>query len=166
MGKNISITLWGNCIEKQKWVEWYNDVKNLFNELGYVHTHIGIHSKSYNSGKVVTVTRKEKEILSKMENGEEIKNLTLCSLPSDYKIAMFDYDVLCARDTDYLTFVMKAEDYSEYHEKVVLSILMKYVDFEYGEIYSVSRDELPMLYAGTRDERNLDTYQFIKEIKK
>ena len=43
-------------------------------------------------------------------------------------------------------------------------MLKKYVDYEYGEIYSVSREELPLIYAETRDIRNLDTYEFIKKI--
>mgnify|MGYP006874739710 CR=1 FL=1 len=47
---------------------------------------------------------------------------------------------------------------------LILSILKKYVDYEYGEIYSVSRAEVPLLYAETRDKRNLDTYECIKKI--
>ena len=164
MGKNISITLWGNGIEKQKWIEWYKDVKELFSNLGYVHTHIGIQSQSYKNGKVMTVIRKEKEILTKLDQGEEPVNLSLYSLASDYKIAMFDYDVLCARDKEYLSFVLKEEDYNTYNENLILSILKKYVDYEYGEVYSVSRAELPLLYAETRDKRNLDTYECIKKI--
>ena len=106
-GKNISITLWGDGIEQQKWMEWYKEVKELFGCLGYVHTHIGIQSASYKNGKVMTVNRKEKEILSKLDKGEEPENLSLYSLTGDYKVAMFDYDVLCARDKEYLSFVLK-----------------------------------------------------------
>lgn len=164
MEKNISITLWGNGIEKRKWIEWYKDVKELFSNLGYVHTHIGIQSQSYNNGKVMTVLRKEKEILSKLDKGEEPENLSLYSLASNYKIAMFDYDALCARDKEYLSFVLKEEDYNICNENLILSIIKKYVDYEYGEIYSVSRAELPLLYAETRDKRNLDTYECIKKL--
>ena len=162
--KNISITLWGDGIEQQKWMEWYKEVKELFGCLGYVHTHIGIQSASYKNGKVMTVNRKEKEILSKLDKGEEPENLSLYSLTGDYKVAMFDYDVLCVRDKEYLSFVLNEECYNEYNVNLLISMLKKYVDYEYGEIYSVSREELPLIYAETRDIRNLDTYEFIKKI--
>lgn len=41
--RKISITIWGK--EKGDWIEWYNDIKNLMNKLGYEHTHIGVLSK-------------------------------------------------------------------------------------------------------------------------
>lgn len=166
MGKNISITLWGNCHEKQKWLEWYNEAKELFNMFGYAHTHIGIQSKSFQSKKILTVIRKEKEILEKIRSGEVPKSLSCYSLPKEFKVAMFDYDIFCIRREEYISFVLKEEDYNLNKENLILSFLKKYVDFEYGEIYSVSRDEVPMLYAETRDARNLDTYKFLKEIKK
>ena len=164
MEKNISITLWGNGIEKQKWIEWYKEVKELFNNLGYVHTHIGIKSQSYNRGKVMTVARKEKEILSRLEQNEEPENLSLYSLDKEYKIAMFDYNVLCARDKEYLSIILSEKDYNAHNENLIISILNKYVDYRYGEVYSVSKDEMPLIYAETREKRNLDTYECIKKL--
>ena len=41
--KVISITLWGNGTEKGKWIEWYEDIKEVMNSLGYKNTHIGIY---------------------------------------------------------------------------------------------------------------------------
>ena len=66
--RNISITIWG--AEKGNWVEWYNDIKNLMKKFGYENTHIGIVSEHYSTGKIMTVARKEKEIISNIVAGE------------------------------------------------------------------------------------------------
>ena len=78
--RKISITIWGK--EKGDWIEWYNDIKNLMNKLGYEHTHIGILSKNYSSGKIFTVARKEREILTKINEGEIPMSLSCYSLPN------------------------------------------------------------------------------------
>lgn len=49
--KVISITIWGNGIQQEKWLNWYQYVENLAKSLGYKLTHIGIQSKSFCSGK-------------------------------------------------------------------------------------------------------------------
>ena len=38
--KVISITLWGNGIQKENWLNWYQDIENLMESLGYKLTHI------------------------------------------------------------------------------------------------------------------------------
>ena len=82
--RNISITIWG--AEKGNWVEWYNDIKNLMKKFGYENTHIGIVSEHYSTGKIMTVARKEKEIISNIVAGEVPMSFSCYSLPEGYKV--------------------------------------------------------------------------------
>lgn len=79
--KVIAITLWGNGIQKEKWLNWYQDVENLMKSLGYKPTHIGIQSKSFCSGKILTVARKKKDILATIAAGEN---------PSSFRVIHFE----------------------------------------------------------------------------
>lgn len=138
--KVISITLWGNGSETGKWIEWYDDIKEIMNNLGYKQTHIAIKSKSYTSGKVLTVARKEKEILAKMNDGE-------------VPLAM-----------ECISAMIKEVDYNPDSEQMIVSVLKKYINSEGGEIYSALRSDAPFVYAATRDVNNLKSYELIKKI--
>ena len=162
--RKISITIWGK--EKGDWIEWYNDIKNLMNKLGYEHTHIGILSKNYSSGKILTVARKEREILTKINEGEIPMSLSCYSLPKGFKVASFDYNFLCERNGSYISVILKETDYNISNEQLIISLMNKYICLEYGEIYSTIASEMPLLYAETKDKNNLNTYNLIKNIEK
>ncbi len=162
--KVISITLWGNGSEMGKWIDWYDDIKEIMNSLGYKQTHIGIKSKSYTSGKALTVARKEKEILAKIKDGEIPLIMECLSLPKGYKQAAFDYEFYCARTEEYISVMMKEADYNPDNEQMIISVLKKYINSEYGEIYSALRSDAPFVYATTRDVNNLKSYELIKKI--
>ena len=158
--RNISITIWG--AEKGNWVEWYNDIKNLMKKFGYENTHIGIVSEHYSTGKIMTVARKEKEIISNIVAGEIPMSFSCYSLPEGYKVASFDYNFLCVRKDSYMSIIIKEADYNIDNEKLIISMMNKYICLEYGEIYSSIDSEMPLLYAETRDKNNLETYKLIK----
>lgn len=162
--KVISITLWGNGTEKGKWIEWYEDIKEIMNSLGYKHTHIGIDSKSYTSGKVLTVARKEKEILAKIRDGEIPTSLSGYSLPKEYRQAAFDYEFFCIRNKEYVLVMMNEADYNPDNEQMIISVLKKYINSEHGEIYSGLRSDAPFIYAVTRKVNDLKSYELIKTI--
>lgn len=42
----------------------------------------------------------------------------------------------------------------------------KYICLEYGEIYSTTTSEMPLIYVETKDKNNLNTYNLIKNIEK
>ena len=88
------------------------------------------------------------------------------SLPKGYKVESFDYDFLCERNNSYISVVIKEIDYNSCNEQLIISLLRKYICFEYGEVYSTSESERPLLYAETKDKNNLKTYKLIREIKK
>lgn len=160
----ISITLWGNYYQKEKWIEWYEDMKNISSKLHYSFSHISIQSPSFSDKKILTIARKEKAILSNLKKGEEPSSMSLYSLPKNFEIAMFDYDLLCARRESYISIVLKESDYNSEIEDFVLSIIKEYINYDIGEVYSTNISELPMLYAETRNSDNLETYKLIKNI--
>lgn len=162
--KVISITLWGNGIQKEKWLNWYQDVENLMKSLGYKPTHIGIQSKSFCSGKILTVARKKKDILATIAAGENPSSFSCYSLPKDYRTASFDYDFLGVRNEEYISVIVKEVDYKKLNIKNVVSQLKEYIDYEYGEIYTMSKEEMPLIYAATRKLNNIKSFSLIQEI--
>lgn len=162
--KVIAITLWGNGIQKEKWLNWYQDVENLMKSLGYKPTHIGIQSKSFCSGKILTVARKKKDILATIAAGENPSSFSCYSLPKDYRTASFDYDFLGVRNEEYISVIVKEVDYKKLNIKNVVSQLKEYINYEYGEIYMMSKEEMPLIYAATRKLNNIKSFSLIQEI--
>ena len=162
--KVISITLWGNGIQKENWLNWYQDIENLMKSLGYKPTHIGIQSKTFCSGKILTVARKKKDILATIAAGENPSSFSCYSLPKDYRTASFDYDFLCVRKEGYISVIVKDVDYDKLNIKSVISRLKDYINYEYGEIYIMSKKEMPLIYAATRNLDNIKSFSLIEEI--
>ena len=88
------------------------------------------------------------------------------SLPEGYKVASFDYNFLCQRNDSYMSVIIKEADYNIDNEKLIISMMNKYICSKYGEIYSSIDSEMPLLYADTRDKNNLETYKLIKHLVK
>ena len=162
--KVISITLWGNGIQKEKWLNWYQDVENIMKILGYKPTHIGIQSKTFCSEKILTVARKKKDILATIAAGENPSSFSFYSLPKDYRTASFDYDFLCVRKEEYISVIVKDVDYGKLNIESVISQLKDYINYEYGEIYIMSKKEMPLIYAATRNLDNIKSFSLIVEI--
>lgn len=162
--KVISITLWGNGIQKDKWLNWYQDVENIMKSLGYKPTHIGIQSKTFCSGKILTVARKKNDIFTTIVAGENPSSFSCYSLPKDYRTASFDYDFLCVRNKKYISLIVKAVDYDKLNLESVISQLKDYIDYECGEIYIMSKKEMPLIYAATRNLDNIKSFSLIEEI--
>lgn len=162
----VSITLWGNTEKFGKWKEWYIDVKGLMESLGYEVTHLGVIGKTYHPKKIVTVKRKEKELLAKMKEGEEFLSLELESLPKDFNSAYFDCNVYCSRNMNfnYIDFFINESSYNQENEEKILKVIKKYIDYDSGEIYYSSRADLGCLYAYQRDSSMMKSYKLIKTI--
>lgn len=165
MGKRISYTIWGTTKQKNDWIEWYNNVKSLFNEFGYAITHIGIISQSFKSNKILTISRNEKKIVKALQDGEIPNSIECYSLQPNFRTAMFDYEILCIRNVGYMTFVINDTDLNLNREKKIITFEKKFITIEKGEVYSTTNKEVPMIYAETKDSTNLATYEFIKKIQ-
>lgn len=143
----VSITLWGDGLIKGNWLDWYHDIGIIFQELGYKRTHIGIDCKSYSNRKIVTIKRKEKSILDILQSEDIPKSMSCYSLIKDYKVAMFDYDVMAVRQSQYISIIFNRNDLVKIDIDNVIFMLKQYIEFQCGEVYQMDREEMPLIYA-------------------
>lgn len=164
--KLISIVLYGKIsTEKKAWERWYKYSKQFIHRLNYDANYISIESTTINSGKILTLKRAEKKILSAIEKGEEIEWISLYSLPNHFKSAAFDYDVSLIRNRSYICITLKENDYLTMNSKIIIQELANFVDIEEGEIYSMSREECPPLYAARLNPDSMyKTLEIIEKI--
>lgn len=164
--KNIAIVAWKNNKDDFKWIQWYEDIKALSNNIGLPITHMGITSAKFTSGKIVTVNRMEKKMLDSIKSGDSLVSLSCLSLPKDYSIASFDYNAYFISNKAYIAAILKEEFYNPDLEKEILSMLNKCVEYDDGAIFSTSVEEVPLLYIATKDRKNLSTYELLKKIER
>lgn len=150
----ISITLYGDGLKKQKWIEWYDYTSSVFKKLEYERTHLAIKSEEYNTEKVVTVRRKEKQVLQLLKDGTLPESLTLFSLPKDYRSASFDYNILAVRNKEYISFIFNSQDFEKIEVNNLVWNMKQYIEFESGEIYQMDRSEMPLIYAAKANSVN------------
>ena len=143
----VSITLWGDGLIKGNWLNWYHDIGIIFQELGYKRTHIGIDSKSYSNSQIVTIARKEKAILDILQSGETPESMSCYSLIKDYKVAMFDFDVMAVRQSEYMSIIFNRSDLVKIDVDNVIFNLTQYMELQCGEVYQMDRKEVPLMYA-------------------
>ena len=164
--RKIAITIWGEIKGDIK--EYY--FETMMSGLGYEITHLGIETTNYSPKSIVSVKRKEKDMLERIENGEIVKSLECFSLPKDYKQAIFDYEIYSglhhSNEESFITVVVNEEDYSVDVEELIISIISKYIDADNGEVYACSKEEAIVAYAHFKDTKkcSLETYEFIKNI--
>lgn len=143
----VSITLWGDGLVKGNWLNFYNDIGIIFQKMGYKRTHIAIDCKTYMNKKIVTTNRKEKEIINILQSGDIPKSISCYSLSKDYKVAMFDYDVMAVRQSEYISVVLNRNDLVKIDIDNTIFILKHYIEFKSGEVYQMDREEMPLMYA-------------------
>ena len=107
---------------------------------------------------------KEKGIFTAITRSEKPLSFSCYSLPKDYKTASFDYDFLGVRTKQYISVILKEVDYNKLNVKNIISQLKEYIQYEYGEIYRMSKEEMPLIYAATRNTDSLKSFCLIKEI--
>ncbi|SFU79868.1 hypothetical protein [Butyrivibrio sp. INlla21] len=163
--QSITIVLWGTPKKTGDWIDWYERIKELSNKIGHPITHLGIKSESNTSSKIVTVSRKEKQLIETIKSGEKIDSLSCLSLPKDYQIASFDFDVFFVRNASYVAVTIKDEYYTSTIEADIISTISDYVENYEGEIFSTSIKEVPLIYVATKEKSNLSTYNLIKSIE-
>ena len=145
--QTVSVTIWGDGLVKKRWSDWYLDMSNIFHQLGYARTHIGIVSENYKKTKLLTVMRKEKEVLNQLNDGVEPTSLSLYSLPNQYKTATFDYNILVVRQDKYISVIVNKSDFEKLDLTNLIDTLVKYIEFDSGEVYMMNRNEVPLIYA-------------------
>lgn len=165
MDKNtISITLRGDALKKGKWIEWYDYISLTILKLGYEKTHIAMESDAYATRKIVTVSRKEKQILQMINEGVQPTCFSIYSLPEDYKIATFDYNILAVRTRSYFSIIFNQYDFEKIDADNFISTMKSYIEFENGEIYKMDREEVPLIYAAQAN--SINEYKTLSVLKK
>lgn len=161
------ITLYGDIkTNDDKWGLWYNDAKNIVKLLGYEPNYFSIDSTTFKSGKVMSLKRSEKKLLKSIDAGDEIRWITIYSLPIDYRVASFDYDVLLIRGTEHVSLLANVSDFKNTNEEMLLDSLKQHIAFKYGEIYDMDRDECPLIYASKANPpSSFKTLKVIKNIQ-
>ena len=112
----------------------------------------------------MTVSRKEKQILQILKNGGKPTGFSCISLPKEYKIAAFDYNVMMVRESKYITLIINMSDFTKIDVDSILSQLVQYIEFECGEIYQMDRAEMPLIYAERLN--SIDSFKSYNSIKK
>lgn len=162
----VSITLYGKLESESKysWIEWYEYCKKIVLNLGYVPNYISIESDSIKTNKILNLVKKEKKVLLSINNNEDIKWLSIYSLPENFTSASFDYNVLITRNKNYLSIIMNKEVYLNLNLEETLSELKNFIELNYGEIYEMNRSESPLLYASGLNE--VSEFETLKILKK
>lgn len=141
-----SITLYG-ANNNLKWEEWFNLAISIIEKVGLSPTHISLESTNYKSGRVIKFKTGEKKVFDALENKENIEWLSIYSLPSNYKSATFDYEVLIIRKHTYINIIMNKSVFECIDYEWLIEKFKPYLNFDKGEIYEMNRLECPLLYA-------------------
>lgn len=151
--KTFSITAYGKLKDNNfKWNEWYEDAKQFILSTGYVYNYVGIDSKSMKSGKIMNAKKYERKVLDAFQNNEQIKHISLFSLPIDYESASFDYDIMLVRNDEFISLIMNKSDYSKEILEQFTFHFKKYFESAIVELYEMDRYESPLLYAAKVNE--------------
>jgi hypothetical protein len=159
--KTISIVLYGK--ENNLWLEWYLECKKLFELLGYNLSHFSANSNFFKYERLYTVVRKEKELITKLEENIFPKTFSCYSLNKDYRQAVFDYNMLISRNQENILLTINYYDFSTIDVDSIITTLKKYIVINYGEIFIMDRREAPFMYA---DKLNADSFYSSLEILK
>ncbi|MCG3086908.1 hypothetical protein [Sporosarcina cyprini] len=94
-----SIVLYGEIgsLNSNKWLYFYNYVLNFIKSINLSSNYMAVSSESIKSSKISPIRRGEKNLLSAIENKEEISSLSIYSLPDNFETAAYDYNAYICR---------------------------------------------------------------------
>ncbi len=146
--KVTSITYYGNVSDEPiMWIDWYKFTVNLLEKIGSQANYISINSNTHGKGGILKRERNEEKIINLIKSGESINWLSIYALPQKFSSASFDYIALSVRARDFLTLIL---DHTIYEEKIteeIIDSVKNYIDVDSGEIYTMDRHEMPLLFA-------------------
>jgi hypothetical protein len=164
-----SITLYGefDTRDSKMWLDYYFYCKDLIQSINFKPTHLGITGQSFKSGKIMNLDSSEKKLFKSLEKGEELVSLAVYSLPEDYSIAAFDYDIYMCRTKQlgdpYIIMTFRNDIFDEINVEDVIKELKKYINFNSGQIFQMSNLESPQIYASKANSPS--TFKSLKIIR-
>ena len=146
--KITGIWLLGDTAVEGRWLEWYQDMVELFRLLGHKPTNIAVEFPGDKRIRELTVARKEKEILRRIEDGEMPTFMGVDVLP---KPREYDDSTLftnrsnksCSKD---LYFAINTTRCNPVDPEMIMEVLKKYSTLAYGEIFREITMDGAMMY--------------------
>lgn len=99
-----------------------------------------------------------------MNDGVEPTSLSLYSLPNQYKTATFDYNILVVRQDKYISVIVNKSDFEKLDLTNLIDTLVKYIEFDSGEVYMMNRNEVPLIYASKANAK--ETFKSLEVLEK
>lgn len=166
-----SIVLYGDIDpnDSTKWLDFYGGTIELIKSLNLTPNYLGVTGHSFKSGKIATINRVEKKLIKALNNGEEVVSLAIYSLPDDYRIAAFDYNVYISRTRQlgnpHLLATFSTDLFESLSQEKVISQLKQYIDFHSGQVFQLNNLESPQIYASKANSKSVfKSLKVIKEI--
>jgi hypothetical protein len=168
----ISILLYGELCESEykTWYDFYRYAKKFSKETPCEFNYLGIMGEDFQSGKVTTVKRTEKRLLNSIEKRNTIESISLYSLPLDFTVAAFDYDVYLGReeisigDKELICIILSLSKglFEKLETSKTIEQLKEFLLFNTGEVIELSKDESAIEYSYRIND--LSSYESLKII--
>ena len=154
MKSTISYTINGKVsTEETDWLNWVDDAYRICDMLNITPNECDIGSEKGNN--IRSVKNLDSKISRLYKNGDSVNAISLFFLPDDYKTIIFDFIVTIARvaePKEYITVVLHRKYQDQYNssfdEKKLMTILKDNIVEGEGEVYEMSIEECPEMYAG------------------
>ena len=104
------------------------------------------------------------EVLNQLNDGVEPTRLSLYSLPNQYKTVTFDYNILVVRQDKYISVIVNKSDFEKLDLTNLIDTLVKYIEFDSGEVYMMNRNEVPLIYASKANAK--ETFKSLEVLEK
>ena len=169
MKSTISYTINGKVsTEETDWLNWVDDAYRICDMLNITPNECDIGSEKGNN--IRSVKNLDSKISRLYKNGDYVNAISLFFLPDDYKTIIFDFIVTIARvaePKEYITVVLHRKYQDQYNssfdEKKLMTILKDNIVEGEGEVYEMSIEECPEMYAGKANPREF--YKTLHTIK-
>ena len=169
MKSTISYTINGKVsTEETDWLNCVDDAYRICDMLNITPNECDIGSEKGNN--IRSVKNLDSKISRLYKNGDSVNAISLFFLPDDYKTIIFDFIVTIARvaePKEYITVVLHRKYQDQYNssfdEKKLMTILKDNIVEGEGEVYEMSIEECPEMYAGKANPREF--YKTLHTIK-
>ncbi len=143
---------------KEDWLKWLKDAYQICDMLSITPNECDIGSEKGNN--IRSVKKLDSKISRLYEKGDSVHAISLFFLPDDYRTIIFDFIVTITRASEpgeYITVILHRKYQDQYNssfdEKNLKDILKDNIVEGEGEVYEMSIEECPEMYAGKANSR-------------
>jgi hypothetical protein len=145
----ISITINGNIKKEANLLDWLSDAAKIFELFECNITHVGIGGAQFKSGKALNYSRMKNKIIKSINASERIDYIEFDCLPTDYRLAAFDYKMglTLSNTLALITLIVEKKIYQSEYDDMIIEIFKKYMTASRIEKYEMDKSESPIIYA-------------------